>query len=113
MPGKPESERKPRVYSPWPLDSKLLQMMPDEGIIGGVHYRGRLAKHIKQELDNEVGAGLVTMGQVQARLRELRFQGFAESFAASGGRVWAKTEKGKELLKSLGMKVDEDDNQEQ
>jgi hypothetical protein len=109
MAGKPEAERGPRQYRPWPLDEKLLKMLPDEGIIGGVHYRGRQAKHIKQEIDAEIGPGIVTMGQVQARMRELRFQGFAESFAASGGRVWARTAKGKEHLRSLGVAVDEND----
>jgi hypothetical protein len=107
MPGVKDEDKKPRKYQPWPLDNKILAMLPEEGIIGGAHYRGRQAKHLHQEIEAEIGKGVVSMGQMQARLRELRFQGFAESFSASGGRVWARTEKGIEHLREAGMLEEE------
>lgn len=86
-------------YEPWPLDTKLLDLLPDAGTIGGVHYKGRRARDLLKEITEEIGTGIVTIGQVQSRLRVLRQQKLADKFPASGGDIWARTTKGWEFLK--------------
>jgi hypothetical protein len=86
-------------YEPWPLDYKLLELLPDAGIIGGVHYKGRRARDVLKSITDEIGSGIVTVNQVQSRLRVLRQNGLVDKFPASGGDIWARTEAGKKFAK--------------
>lgn len=88
----------PESYEPWPLDIRLLELMPDEGLIGGVHYTGRTVKGMTKEINDAAQQVVVRTSQLQARCRILRELGFAQNFPATGGRIWARTVKGKKYL---------------
>jgi hypothetical protein len=88
----------PETYDPWPLDLRLLELMPDEGLIGGVHHAGRTIKGMVKQINDEVQQNVVTTSQAQPRARILREVGYADHKPASGGRVWARTPAGKKFL---------------
>lgn len=99
-------------YSPQPVDFVLLGMLPDAGMIGGIHWRGRRAVDLRQEiLDSGVEAALVPTTFVSSRLRSMRVAGLVETYSAGSpitsattnsrhrsSQIWARTEKGKEQL---------------
>lgn len=92
-------------YSPTPLDFVLLEKLPDKGILGGVHWAGRPVKHIRQEINEALPEGVPTLtaDAIVARLRSMKIAGFTEDFAATGGRIWARTPQG---LAHLGRKAE-------
>jgi hypothetical protein len=82
-------------YAPWPLDFKLLAMMPEIGTIGGVHWRGRRVRDLTEELNAE-GVEVDT-NLVAARIRSMSAAGLVKQFGNRGtGRIWAKTPAGVE-----------------
>lgn len=87
-------------YKPWPLDIRLLELLPDQGLIGGVHHAGRTAHAMMDEINQAAGQALVTGTQIGTRLRVMREIGLTQNFPATGGRVWAKTPAGKKWLAS-------------
>jgi hypothetical protein len=101
-------------YEPWPLDYKLLELLPDAGIIGGVHYKGRRARDLLKEITSEIGEGILNIAQLQSRLRVLKMNGYAEKFPASGGDIWARTSEGVKFLRSnpLFAREEQDGKQE-
>jgi hypothetical protein len=82
-------------YAPWPLDYKLLSMIPEIGTIGGVHWKGRRVKDLTAELNAE---GIEVNGNlVSARMRSMSAAGLVKQFGNRGaGRIWAKTPAGVE-----------------
>ena len=92
-------------YSPQPLDYLLLELMPDQGTIGGVHWKGRRARDLRQMLlDNangELTAEMLPMSGVQARLRSMAVVGYVKNYGAmgaSGTKIWARTPQGVAFL---------------
>lgn len=86
------------TYVPWPLDTRLLELMPDQGLIGGVHHAGRTVRGMVKQINDDAQQVVVTSAQAQSRARILRELGLAEHYPASGGRVWARTAEGKRYL---------------
>jgi hypothetical protein len=84
------------TFEPWPLDFVLLKILPDKGTLGGVHWRGRRAKDLKEEIANPN----VSSYQIGTRLGILKKSGYVQSFPGMGHgeRIWARTEKGVALL---------------
>lgn len=87
-------------YSPVPLDFAMLELLPERGQIGGVHWKGRRAADLVAEIGdrNPEAKGLVTVHQAQSRLRTLRMYGYAEHFPGARGKIWARTTLGTELM---------------
>lgn len=87
-------------YSPTPLDFLLLQALPQKGVLGGVHWAGRPARHVRDEINEALESGVVVaVSTVQARLRSMKVAGHVEDFPSHGsGRIWARTVSGSELL---------------
>lgn len=88
----------PETYVPWPLDIRVLELLPDEGLIGGVHHAGRKASAIRNEINEVAGENIVTSGQVSGRMRTMEMLGMVVSNPATGGIVWARTKTGKQWL---------------
>lgn len=90
-------------YEPWPIDFAILDVLPDQGLIGGLHNKGKSVKAFVAEMNKKTGlAGTenaATSTGVSARCRVLREVGYAETFPATGGRIWARTPQGAEFLK--------------
>lgn len=84
-------------YQPTPLDFALLAALPPQGVIGGVHWAGRPAKHVRQEINEALPEGTppIPMSTVQARLRSMKVAGFCETYRSHGaGMIWAATPAG-------------------
>lgn len=92
------NRKDPNSYEPWPLDIRLLEIMPDVGLIGGVHHAGRSVKGMTREINDAAQQIVVTSSQLQARCRVMREVELVETFPATGGRIWARTPKGKTFL---------------
>src|SRR4051812_21257419 len=87
-------------YEPLPIDLVLLRMLPDEGLLGGVHYVGRFARDVTEELNASLPdeAAPLSVHYVQARLRAMRQEGLVERFhtaSAQGKKIWARTAMGR------------------
>jgi DNA-binding PadR family transcriptional regulator len=97
-------------FQPWPLDLKILEILPEEGLIGGVHPRGRRVKDVREEILDEMpeedrkelealGQDPISTGTLQSRCSELRKYGFVVySQGGNTGKIWAKTSKGVQFL---------------
>lgn len=83
-------------FSPTPLDFEILARLPEKGIIGGVHWRGEMVRHLVREINASLPDGVPRLSDtgVSARLRSMAVVGYVENFAATGGRIWAKTPAG-------------------
>lgn len=98
--------KKGNYYEPWPVDFALLELMPNEGLIAGVHWRGRQVKDMVGELNDQLtpddlrnGAEPFTTPGIQARLRSMAVVGLVTNHPGSGGmRIWARTSKGVDQL---------------
>jgi hypothetical protein len=93
-------------FRPLPLDFTLLELMPEKGMIGGVHWRGRRGADLRQEVieqaNGELNPGELPTSLVMARIRSMHTFGLVESFSAagSGTLIWARTPEGTEFLKT-------------
>ena len=92
-------------YQPVPLDFAILEKLPDEGVIAGIRYAGRLAKHVRQELNDDLRAAgaeehALSTSEVQSRLRAMHVAGHVKPFpgAAGGLHIWARTPQGSQHL---------------
>jgi len=97
------STGKGEYYRPIPIDFLLLEVIPERGLIGGVHWRGRLVSDIIDELAvrEDIDGSSITSSMVQSRMRSMRLAGYVEPFEATGaaGRsIWARTKAGSEYL---------------
>jgi hypothetical protein len=91
------------------MDFRLLELLPEVGLIGGVHWRGRRVRDLRDELNQIEGIDL-SSGNVQARLQAMRGAGFVRDFATSGhGKLWAKTPEGVEHYESNNIEQEEAD----
>ncbi len=81
-------------YSPWPIDFRILEKLPEVGTIGGVHWKGRRTK----DLPSDIGLEGVTSELVASRLRSMHAGGIVKNFPAGEQTIWARTQKGTELL---------------
>ena len=96
-------EKHNKHYRPSPLDFTLLELMPDKGMIGGIHWKGRRAKDLREEiLDNangELTPDMLKTSEIQSRLRSMHVEGLIENFVGRTGTdgklIWAVTEKGR------------------
>src|SRR5262245_5794242 len=91
-------------YRALPLDFALLELLPDDGLVAGVHWRGRRARHLADEINDRL-AGVddlepFTAVQIQARLRSMHVVGHVVNHPSgqSSLDVWARTASGVELL---------------
>lgn len=80
-----------------PIDFLLLEGMPEQGTIGGVHWKGRRVADLTVEI-TEATDTTMTSGFVQGRMRAMKLYGFVADYPATGPRVWARTPAGSELL---------------
>jgi hypothetical protein len=90
-----------RYYQPTPLDFQMLEAMPPKGILGGVHWAGRPARHLQEDINDALPDGVKPLGTstIQARLRSMKVAGYVEDFQAhGGGRIWARTTEGSAFL---------------
>jgi hypothetical protein len=109
-------------YMPLPADFSLLEKLPDRGMVGGLRWRGRRVKDVRDELLDEAKSSLdgqdlvdfqsvLTSSFIQARFRSMKLAGLVETYSASGvgGRhrddkaggssvIWARTPAGAEFL---------------
>lgn len=91
-------------YRPIPIDFLILDVLPDKGQLGGVHWKGRRVKDVYAEIletQNGVTKDLLKQTAVTARIRSMSHAGYVESFASVSGaglQIWARTAKGVELL---------------
>lgn len=90
-------------YEPTPLDFVLLELMPEKGMIGGIHWKGRRAADMLTDIIEGTPElkGMLTMNQTQARLRSMSVAGHTESFktiGGGGGKIWARTPQGTEFM---------------
>jgi len=91
-------------YEPVPVDFLILAKLPDAGMLGGVHWKGRLAKDdhdeiTAKELDGD--ATLLNHSLVMSRMRSMHAAGFVNSYSSgsvNGLKVWARTPAGAEHL---------------
>lgn len=86
------------IYEPWPLDFRLLELMPNVGLVAGVHNAGRSAVALRDAINEVAGEDVVTSSQVSARLRVMRMAGLCDSAPATGNQVWARTALGVQML---------------
>jgi hypothetical protein len=80
-------------YRPMPLDFAILGLLPDKGIIGGVHWAGVPARHVVRDINADLPAPVGTP-EVTSRLRSMKVGGLVEDFPAVGPNIWARTEAG-------------------
>jgi hypothetical protein len=90
-------------YEPVPLDFLILELLPDRGMIGGVHWKGRRVNDLTRELWSRDGldSSILTVQQVASRLRAMNSAGMVASFSAIAGngvKIWARTPEGTEHL---------------
>lgn len=88
-------------YSPTPLDFLLLEQVPDDGILGGVHWAGRPLKHVRDSINAGLPDGVepVATSTMQSRARTLKLAGYVIDHPSHGsGRIWARTPAGAEFL---------------
>jgi len=89
-------------YMPLPLDFRLLELLPEKGMIGGVHWKGRRIKDLLAEMvDSEPElAQYLKSSTLMARMRSMHVAGYVEPFGAAGNTsmIWARTMKGSEWL---------------
>lgn len=85
-------------FEAWPLDFVILEKIPEKGMIGGVHWRGRQVKDLAEEVKDDVGS-TVSTGSLASRLRAMKVAGFVQDFPASEGRIWARLEAGTSFLR--------------
>lgn len=87
-----------------PMEHRVLEILPPEGLIGGVHYRGRIAVDIANEIlegispeDRQyVHINGLTVGNVLTNLQKV---GLVKQYGKSSQRrIWARTPKGTEIL---------------
>lgn len=93
----------PRKYEPMPLDFLILEVMPEQGMIGGVHWKGKRVADIASEINERSnGSGVKTKGtMIDGRMRSLKHFGYTKDFASygtGGTRIWARTPEGTKLL---------------
>jgi hypothetical protein len=83
-------------YSPVPLDFVVLDLLPEKGIIGGVHWAGVPVRHVVRDVNagTPQGTDPIAEAAISSRLRSMKVAGFVEDFAATGGRIWARTSAG-------------------
>lgn len=93
----PESKLK-HEFEPWPLDFVLLEKLPEKGLIGGIHWRGRQVRDLRDEI-NDVEGAETTSDQVSARLRALKIAGYTQDFPGAHGRIWARLQAGSSFLR--------------
>lgn len=97
-------------FEPLPVDFLILEALPDQGLIGGVHYKGRLVREVRKDLIAEAGVDLET-SFLQARFRSLHVAGLIRRFpgtssgrsgSSSGGTssntIWARTPRGRAFM---------------
>lgn len=109
-----------KYYKPTPLDFLLLERLPEKGLIGGLHWKGRRARDLRQEVLDDLAAEMraaaheqwdnnapplempeLTSSQVMARLRSLHVAGYVENFTSIGqGAIWARTVAGTAFLQT-------------
>lgn len=88
-------------YVPQPVDFLLLDKMPEEGMVGGIHWKGKQAKQLRQDLiDDGIDAELIPMTFIAARLRSMNVAGLVETYSQTrrSSGIWARKPKGTEQL---------------
>ena len=79
-----------RFYRPMPLDFKILELLPEKGMIGGVHWQGRRVKDVRKQIleDEEItDPTIVPTSLVQSRLRSMHVAELVENFPAAGNNA--------------------------
>jgi hypothetical protein len=94
-------------YEPLPADFLILELLPDQGLIGGIHYKGRLVREVRKDLVENSGIDVPT-SLIQTRMRSMALAGLVRKFTgATTGRdagkssttnIWARTPKGKTFM---------------
>lgn len=93
-----------KYYQPIPLDFLILDVLPDKGMLGGIHWKGRRIKDVYAEIletQNGLTPAILKVSGVAARVRSMHSAGHVENFGAvgtAGVQIWARTDTGKELL---------------
>ena len=85
-------------YEPMPVDFSILALLPERGIIGGVHWAGVPVRHVTRDVNAEADGATLPGSAVMARLRSMKVAGYVEDFPAVGPRIWARTPEGSAFL---------------
>lgn len=91
-------------YKPLPVDFTLLELMPEQGMIGGIHWKGRRVKDLHDEVldraNGELEPGMLPTTMVAARIRSMHVEGLVANFGGTGSAsvIWARTPKGTAFL---------------
>lgn len=101
-------------YEPLPLDFEILSFLPEKGLIGGIHWKGRRVRDVAEEVNEGVRKTMLTEGEqeppsdifvksttIQSRLRAMQVAGLVKGFPGTGQgeRIWAKLPKAAELIR--------------
>lgn len=95
------------MFEPTPMDFRILELLPPEGMIGGVHWRGRIAADIAEEIMDSipqedrqyVKVNGLTVGNA---LTNMAKEGYVKMYSGTNRRIWARTNSGTEFLSRKG-----------
>lgn len=93
--------RRGTYYKPQPVDFVLLEKLPEDGMIGGIHWKGRQLKDLRQEIiDGGVDAGILPLSFVSARMRSMAVEGLVVNRGTTmrSAAIWARTTEGTNYL---------------
>jgi hypothetical protein len=86
-------------YRAMPIDQLILDLLPEEGTVGGIHWRGVRVKDVltglREQAPDDASKKLITSTLVQSRLRSMAAANMVANYptVGSGGvAIWAKKE---------------------
>jgi hypothetical protein len=90
-------------YEPVPLDFLILELLPEDGVVGGIRWKGRRMSDVAEELRDKLGAESdLRKDEVDSRFRSMSSGDVIlkrpSGQQSSRGAIWARTKKGSSLL---------------
>jgi hypothetical protein len=96
-----------KFYMPIPLDFLILAKLPEKGMLGGIHWKGRRLKDVYEEIVTKDLNGDKTVlkpTEIMARSRSMHVAGYLEPFGSmrANEKIWARTPEGSAFLDRRG-----------
>jgi hypothetical protein len=87
-------------YEPTPLDFKVLEVLPDDGMIGGLRWTGRRARDVRSQINEGLPEGIdpVSISELQSRLRAMHVKGLVKRRGGAQDSIWSRTDDGVAFL---------------